>query len=361
MVFNHITVTNGFLMKAQRFSRTIMAAAIGMALCGTAVAREVVESGVTISAGAAYNMLDSVRGLDDKVAPEVGIGYRFNDRFSVEGSYSQYSSDAKNGSTSDLDEISLNGFVDLTPWDGSYTPYFVAGVSMMDVNPQPGRIQDETRMNAGFGVRKAISSNLALRGDVRAVRTLDYHQTEGQVNLALTWTFGSVAPAAEPVAVVEEPVVEEVVVVEPVILDGDNDGIVDADDLCLESAAGAVVDATGCEQMEAQVLFSFDSADIRAEDQAIIARVGEFLQRNDGLTVSIAGYTDSTGTSEYNQALSLQRAEAVRQALVEDFGIDSSRMEVDAMGESDPIAGNDTLEGREDNRRVVMISVVPQA
>ena len=79
------------------------------------------------------------------------------------------------------------------------------------------------------------------------------------------------------------------------------------------------------------------------------------------MNIKITGYTDSTGTDEYNQELSLERAEAVRQALTEEFGIDASRMELEGMGKADPIATNQTLEGREDNRRAVMISVIPQA
>ncbi len=62
-----------------------------------------------------YNYLDSYRGLDNDLAPEVGIGYRLNDRFSVEGIYSQYSTDQKTGGDADLKEFRLDAFYDLTP------------------------------------------------------------------------------------------------------------------------------------------------------------------------------------------------------------------------------------------------------
>lgn len=344
-------------MKAQGFARTIMAAAIGMSICSTAIAQEAVDSGLTISVGGAYNMFDSVRIVDDSVAPEVGLGYRFNNRFSVEANYSTYSADVKNTNASiDMDEYRLDAYLDLMPWDGSFTPYIVAGASILDMSADADS-HDDNRVNAGFGLRKALTPNLSVRGDVRAVRSVDYNQTEGSVNLGLTWTFGSVA---EPV--VAQPVVEEeVVVVEPVVLDGDNDGVADADDLCLSTPAGVTVDAAGCEQIETLVLFDFDSANLRAEDLDIITQTGEFLQRNSTLNIRITGYTDSTGTDEYNQELSMERAESVRQALAEEFGIDISRMELTGMGKADPIASNQTLEGREDNRRAVMISVIPQA
>ena len=345
-------------MKAQGFARTLMAAAIGMSICSTAIAQGAVDSGLTISVGGAYNMLDTVRNLDDSFAPEVGLGYRFNDRFSVEGNYSMYSTDIQNSSSSiDMDEYRLDAYFDLMPWDGSWTPYIVAGASMLDMSSD-NESHDDNRVNAGFGLRKALTPNLSVRGDLRVVRSVDYNQTEGSANLGLTWTFGRVA---EPV--IEEPVVvvEEEVIVEPVFLDGDKDGIADADDLCLSTPEGVTVDAVGCEELDTLVLFDFDSADLRAEDLAIITQTGEFLQRNSTLNIKITGYTDSTGTDEYNQELSMERAEAVRQALNEQFGIDASRMELTGMGKADPVATNQTLEGREDNRRAVMISVIPQA
>ena len=77
--------------------------------------------------------------------------------------------------------------------------------------------------------------------------------------------------------------------------------------------------------------------------------------------MKIVGYTDSTGSSEYNQKLSMKRAGAVREALIAEFGIDPNRIEVSAMGSQDPAASNDTVQGREDNRRVTMVSFVPQA
>ena len=346
-------------MKAQGFARTLMAAAIGFTMSSAAVAQGAVDSGLTISVGGAYNMFDSVRHVDNDVAPEFGLGYRFNDRFSVEGVYSKSATDVKNAATEiDLKEYRLDAYLDLTPWDGSYTPYVVAGASMFDMDDSV-KSHDETRMHAGIGLRKAITPNLSVRGDVRAIRSLDYQQTESAVNLALTWTFGSVA---EPVVEVAPVVVEEPVVIEePVVLDGDNDGIVDANDLCMNTVPGVAVDAVGCEQIDAKVLFNFNSASLRAEDLSIVAETGQFLQRNPALSMKIVGYADSIGSSAYNQKLSMERAGAVRAALVAEFGIDASRIEVSAMGSQDPAASNDTAQGREDNRRVTMVTFVPQA
>ena len=69
------------------------------------------------------------------------------------------------------------------------------------------------------------------------------------------------------------------------------------------------------------------------------------------MRVEVQGHTDSKGPETYNQMLSEKRAIAVKAYLVKE-GIDSGRIEVKGYGESDPIASNDTEEGRKKNRRV---------
>ena len=71
--------------------------------------------------------------------------------------------------------------------------------------------------------------------------------------------------------------------------------------------------------------------------------------------VLIEGYTDNVGTAEGNITLSKNRADAVKTFLVESAGIDSNRIKTKALGESHPIADNNTQEGRAKNRRVELI------
>ena len=67
--------------------------------------------------------------------------------------------------------------------------------------------------------------------------------------------------------------------------------------------------------------------------------------------IKITGHTDSIGSANYNQKLSVRRAEAVRDYLVS-LGADANKMEVSGAGEANPIADNKTKEGRAKNRRV---------
>jgi outer membrane protein OmpA-like peptidoglycan-associated protein len=71
--------------------------------------------------------------------------------------------------------------------------------------------------------------------------------------------------------------------------------------------------------------------------------------------VTFEGHTDSTGEDEYNQTLSDERAAAVRQFLIDEYGIDASRLEAQGFGESSPVDTNDTPEGQQNNRRVELV------
>lgn len=98
--------------------------------------------------------------------------------------------------------------------------------------------------------------------------------------------------------------------------------------------------------------FDFDKAVLRAEDkQRLDAAVAELKTLPEDATIQVTGYTDSVGTEEYNRELSMRRAQAAQEYLVSN-GVDQKRIVLSGMGESNPIASNDTAEGRAMNRRV---------
>jgi len=102
------------------------------------------------------------------------------------------------------------------------------------------------------------------------------------------------------------------------------------------------------------IVFDVDSADLRSGSERSIDRIAEFIQENDGRQLVIEGFTDSTGDSDYNQALSVRRADSVQAALAQ-RGVDRSRMSTEGFGEEFPVATNDTSAGRQANRRVEII------
>jgi outer membrane protein OmpA-like peptidoglycan-associated protein len=79
------------------------------------------------------------------------------------------------------------------------------------------------------------------------------------------------------------------------------------------------------------------------------------LRERSGLRLRIEGHTDSDGDEAHNQDLSTRRAAAVRQYLIDHYGVDQGRLEQAGFGESRPAAGNDTPEGKQQNRRVELV------
>ncbi len=132
--------------------------------------------------------------------------------------------------------------------------------------------------------------------------------------------------------------------------DQDGDGIDDGYDKCRNTPAGAKVNSQGCWSYN-KVDFGFDNATISPSYAPLFDNAIYVLKRNPGITVELDGHTDSTGPEEYNQGLSVRRAQAVKDHLVEN-GIAADRLTVKGFGESDPIDKNDTPAGRAENRRV---------
>ena len=99
------------------------------------------------------------------------------------------------------------------------------------------------------------------------------------------------------------------------------------------------------------IKFGSDTAYIEPESAGVLELVAERLRENPDLRVRIEGYTDERASEAHNLELSQERAEAVKRILV-GLGIAEGRLDTVGLGEADPIAPNDTPEGRALNRRV---------
>ncbi|MDG1862987.1 MAG: OmpA family protein [Yoonia sp.] len=109
-----------------------------------------------------------------------------------------------------------------------------------------------------------------------------------------------------------------------------------------------------------KILFDPGSASITVDTQPVVDDIAEILKKCPNLRIQIAGYTDSQGGEEMNQQLSQKRAEAVLDAL-RVRRVPVSSFEAIGFGEADPIATNDTKDGREANRRIEFSLIVPEA
>lgn len=101
--------------------------------------------------------------------------------------------------------------------------------------------------------------------------------------------------------------------------------------------------------------FDVDKAEIRPQYHDEIAKVGNFMKQYQTTTAVIEGHTDNVGDGEYNKGLSLRRAESIVNHLVENYGIDRSRLSAAGYGMTKPVADNSTEAGRQANRRIEAI------
>ncbi|HUF74681.1 MAG TPA: OmpA family protein, partial [Longimicrobiales bacterium] len=146
-------------------------------------------------------------------------------------------------------------------------------------------------------------------------------------------------------------------------LDSDADSVPDYLDRCEGTPQGQPVDELGCtilfEEREGErvplvlrgVNFELDEALLTPDSYVILEQVAASLVANAEVRVEVAGHTDASGSPELNRALSLSRAEAVRDYLIAQ-GVAPQRLVARGYGPDQPAASNATEEGRAQNRRV---------
>ena len=144
-------------------------------------------------------------------------------------------------------------------------------------------------------------------------------------------------------------------------IDTDGDGVPDYMDKCPDTPAGVKVDANGCPIDSVAVVgvktfqnieFEFGSERLTRGSFPTLNQIAKTLKDNPAtVRISVAGYTDYIGTREYNQKLSVRRANSVRKYLLHK-NVPSKSITIIGYGEDNPIATNKTKEGRKLNRRV---------
>ena len=241
-----------------------------------------------------------------------------------------------------------------------FTPFALIGGGGVydDVYP------DSSDKFAGYGnlgvgfVTQDLGKGVHLRGEGRYIYDTFKAATgksgteDVRVNLGLEislWDKPEVTVAPEQKTQVVE------VVKTTGLEDSDGDGIIDSKDKCPGTPPNTRVDGDGCPlpkvlQLKG-VTFEFNKSRLRPDSKTVLDTVVEIMKRYPDMQVEVAGHTDNVGSDTYNQKLSESRAQAVRQYLI-NAGIASGNMTAVGYGEKEPIATNDTDEGRELNRRV---------
>jgi OOP family OmpA-OmpF porin len=134
--------------------------------------------------------------------------------------------------------------------------------------------------------------------------------------------------------------------------DADGDGVYDNLDKCPGTPKGAKVDDSGCWILKG-VYFETDKWSVKPEFYPVLDEVVDLVKKNPDLRIEIQGHTDNVGTAQYNQTLSEKRAKSVMEYLV-GKGINKAQLSTKGYGLQNPVAANETPEGRSRNRRVVL-------
>jgi OmpA-OmpF porin, OOP family len=131
--------------------------------------------------------------------------------------------------------------------------------------------------------------------------------------------------------------------------------VVDTADQCPDTPANDKVDSNGCSlSIRLQVYFDNDSGNLKPASYIDLERVIAFMKQVPSATGELQGHTDNVGKDSYNLSLSQKRAESVKAYLISK-GVAAARLTAKGYGEAAPIASNDTVEGRAENRRVLFV------
>ena len=308
----------------------------------------------------------------------LGIELTPSTQFQVE--YGVSNTDAVNAAgtvTNDAEQEMISGnlligFEEFSGYtDNAFKPYALigAGRSKIEVEDASGDFitgSKDTIGNLGLGAMYRINDALSLRGEARAIHNFDESWWEGMALAGLEVVLGGHLAPTVAVPPMQEPLVDTapVVVVES-DLDSDGDGVPDSIDACPGTPMNVVVDERGCPvpvditdelKMELRVFFDNDKSTIKNQYKPEIAKVAEKMREYPNSTARVEGHASKTGPSaRYNQRLSEARAVAVKSMLTNEFGIEPNRLSTVGYGYDQPIADNNTEEGRAMNRRVYAI------
>jgi OOP family OmpA-OmpF porin len=238
----------------------------------------------------------------------------------------------------------------------TFSPFLLVGIGgdYNDVVPDHDDSVD-FYANAGIGLvtRPIGYYGFRLRAEARYV----YDDFKGGQN-DFRYSVGielPLSPYEQPHSVPVTTSTNTEVVKTETMVDSDGDGVPDQFDKCPSTPQGMPVDGVGCGLEQVITLtgvnFEFDKASLTPDSRKILEEVSLKVAHFKDVPMTLEGHTDSKGSDAYNMKLSQLRADSVRNFLIEQ-GVSGDKLTAKGMGESHPVADNNTEAGRALNRRV---------
>lgn len=253
----------------------------------------------------------------------------------------------------------------------NFKPYVLGGLGLVREDVR-GHVSNHPALDAGGGVLVPLPfMGWAVRAEFRVIGQQNHRSVASQdflfdyhvgIGLQIPLDFLGGASTSAPSPAEPEVKVVPVAPAEPAAPpppppngDSDGDGVPDAADQCPDTPPGIKVDAKGCPVSQVAVFksvqFMTASAQLTDDAKATLDGVAKAINEQPNLSVEIGGHTDNVGNAAFNQKLSEQRAESVRQYLISK-GVSPGRLKSHGYGSSQPVASNDSAAGRAENRRV---------
>lgn len=237
--------------------------------------------------------------------------------------------------------------------DSKVSPYFLLGVGGEKVSNSLLKIDSGFFAQAGVGVRYEVSNSFHLKAELRDIVSSHYRNQ-------LVATLGFVIPIS--MGKYEAPKRTNTASKEKIRQEQKQERFVQ--NTRPQEVKQDMVERQALRQAErentvkgpvsifkADALFDFDSSVVKDYYNDKISELANNMKNNPSSKAKISGHTDSTGDEAYNKNLSLRRANAVREVFV-GYGVEKNRLKVQGYGSTQPIADNNTKEGRAQNRRV---------
>ncbi|MEK5767187.1 outer membrane protein Omp38 [Acinetobacter schindleri] len=291
---------------------------------------------------AADHLYGATPELQDDLFVGAALGVELTPWLGFEAEYNQVKGDIEGGTVAEravigdeYKQTQINGNFYVTSdlitknYDSKVKPYVLLGAGHYKYEYENSALEDDegTLGNAGLGAFWRLNDALSLRTEARATYNFDEDFWNYTALAGLNVVLGGHLKPAAPVV--------EVAPVEPVA-----------------PVAPAPQELTEDLNMELRVFFDTNKSNIKDQYKPEIAKVAEKLVEYPNATARIEGHTDNTGPRALNERLSLARANSVKSSLVNEYNVDASRLSTQGFAWDQPIADNNTKEGRAMNRRV---------
>jgi len=385
--------TENPLLKRNVLSAALMSSTV---LAYGASAQDLEDDRWHVTGTVGFNIQDSERGTNNAPLIGIGLGKHISPKWSLDMELNHQSPRLKDDRDKKWAQrgVSLDLRRHFTDGTRQWHPYLLFGVGMQKVSEETLTSTDKrndsnksAKVGLGFQSKPAHRRS-AVRAEVAYRRDFDENNAKSKANGGDTDAFDDVlvsvslvlplgappattaansSPSPTPPPALGTLPPRNVAVSTPVTpkvpncaeLDDDGDGVNNCNDRCPNSAPNEFVGPDGCAAPRAVdfkgVHFAFNRDILNAQAVAVLDEAADILKRYPGLQVEVVGHTDGVGNNVVNQRLSERRARTVYNYLV-NKGIDPSRLVGPiGYGKKQPVAPNNTREGRAQNRRTELI------